>query len=283
MKTREKIRAWLTEKSVGEQILDSRPFVVYRSVQLNKAISGKAYPVKYDVLGNDLYNGTFTIEFILYEPYGYLLYKSYDGFDKDNAESYCGILPTSEMPAAITTSSRNFFMYNPGTEVCDTLIKIGGTVGSGGLTIQNETNGTKCKLLSLPSSGYLEIDSFHGSVVHVNGNTKTQDFQNHDEGFLKLEPSMLEKDMTIGITRNSNIASVFDYPVTNSLVGRYVNINNSWVKITGINSDGRLVLESSSSSTGSISTKLATINKITVTGTNISLSTFEIDYYPMIV
>lgn len=115
--------------------MDERPFVVYRSVQLNKAVLGRIYPVRYDNFGNDLYNGTFTIEFVLYEPYGYLRYKSYDGFDEDNASSYCGMLSSSEMPSAITTSSRNFNMYNPGTEICDTLIRIGGTVGSGGLTI----------------------------------------------------------------------------------------------------------------------------------------------------
>lgn len=94
---------------------------------------------------------------------------------------------------------------------------------------------------------------------------------------------MLDRDVTISTTRNSNVISMFDYPVTDSLVGKFVRIGSNWIKITGIDNNGRAVLESSPTSTGSINTKIAVINKISVTGINISLSVFEIDYYPMIV
>lgn len=282
IETREKIRAWLTEKSVGEQKQDERPFVVYRSVQLSKVVSGKMYATRYDAVGNNLYNGTLTVNFVIYEPYGYLLYKSYDNIDEDGAGAYCGILKTSEMPAAPTTSSRTFYLYNPGTETCDTLFNIGGTVGSSGLTISNETNGTKCKLLSLPSSGYLEIDSFHGAIAHVVGATKTLDFQNHDEGFLKLAPCELIKNVTMKTTSGSKVVTIYDYPVTAALIGKYIRLGSQWNKITAIN-NRNVTVENNASATENVTTKMGVLNKITVTGSNISLNKFEIDYYPMIV
>lgn len=199
------------------------------------------------------------MDFVLYEPYGYMLYKSYDNIDEDGAAAYCGILRTNDMPAAINTDSRNFFMYNPGTEMCDTVIRIGGTVGTGGLTITNATNNTKCKLLSLPANGYLEIDSFLGAIVHVNGNTRTLDFQNHDEGYLKLSPSMLIRDVNIQTTNNSPTVTVLDYPVTEALIGKYVQIGHFWRQIQAV--DGQtLTLSVNMTSTGGMNVKIATVN-----------------------
>lgn len=181
--TREKIRWWLDQKTMGELEFDERPFVVYRCVRPKKTVLGKIYTGQYGD-SQELYSGTFTVEFSCYEPYGYLKYKTYDTYDKDGAGMYCGMLEQSEMPAAPAVTDRSFLIYNPGTEVCDTLIRIGGTTGAGGLTIKNITNETQCKLSSLPQNGYLEIGSGAGSVIHVNGNTRTLDFQYHDSGYL---------------------------------------------------------------------------------------------------
>lgn len=220
---REKIRSWLTEDSLGELVLDERPFIIYRSVQLKKTIPGKLYTTQDLEYPHDVFSGTFTIEFSLYEPYGYLKYKYYTSIDEDLAGFYCGMLEKNEMPSVPSTSSRSFLMYNPGTETCETLIRIGGSVGSGGLTIMNQTNGTECKILSLPSSGYLEIDSFHGAIVHVNGESRTLNFEYHDEGYMNLAPYGRKlNDVVATTTSGSSTVTLDNCKVDKYLVGSYI-------------------------------------------------------------
>jgi len=74
-----------------------------------------------------------------------LQYKAYEDYDPEGASVYCGMLHNDEMPAEPTTGSRSFLLYNPGTETCETLIRIGGSAGTNGITIKNSTNDTECK------------------------------------------------------------------------------------------------------------------------------------------
>ena len=120
IETREKIRAWLNRNTAGMLIFDERPFEYY-IVHPTKIVPGKQYTQAGPWL-QDTISGTMTITFTAYWPFGYMKYKSYNGTDLDNASAYCGILPDSKMPAAPTTSSRDFLVYNCGTEVCDTEI-----------------------------------------------------------------------------------------------------------------------------------------------------------------
>jgi len=178
--------------------------VVYRSVQLKKAVAGKEYTHRYDEFPHDTYSGTFTIEFSIYDPYGYLKYNTYENYDYDGAGMYCGMLEKDEMPEDPSVNTRDFLIYNPGTETCETLIRIGGSAGEDGVTITNNTNGSECKLLSLPSSGYLEIDSFHGTVVHVEGDNRTLDFEYHDEGYLTLASYGKRTDEVMATTQSGS-------------------------------------------------------------------------------
>lgn len=165
--TREKIRAWLDRKTSGELIFDERPFVYYK-VRPGKTVDGKKYASRHAGMSQETYSGTFTVTFTAYEPFGFLKYKSYDGYDTDGAGIYTAMLETNEMPPAPTASSREFLLFNPGTEECGTILRIGGSAPSG-LVIRNTANGNECRLLSLPEQGYLEIDSTKGTVTHVNG------------------------------------------------------------------------------------------------------------------
>lgn len=104
---REKIRAWLDQKTSGELIFDDRPFVYY-NVRPTKTVTGKIYTTRHEGYSNDTYSGTFTVTFTAYEPFGFLKYKSYTNYDNDGAGLYCGILEQGEMPTAPTAASRSF-------------------------------------------------------------------------------------------------------------------------------------------------------------------------------
>lgn len=151
-------------------MFDEKPFVIYRNVTIRKTVSGTSYPSGDGLTHMPVFSGTFTIEFAAYDPYGYLAYKAYHDYDYDGARVYCGMIEENEMPAAPTTDSRSFLLYNCGTQACDTVLTIGGSAQ--GITIRNLTNGTKCVLNSLPANGYLEIDSAYGTIKHISGNTE---------------------------------------------------------------------------------------------------------------
>lgn len=131
IETRERIRQWLDRKVCGDLVFDDRPFVTYRNVCPAKTVQGQMYTEHLQGMPQDTYSGTFTVDFKLYEPFGYLNYNYYTGYDTESSALYSGMLEEMEMPAAPTTASRAFLMYNPGTEVCDTVITLAGTAANG--------------------------------------------------------------------------------------------------------------------------------------------------------
>ena len=116
--TREKIRKWLGRTTKGKLILDDMPFVYY-IVAPDSVVKGNIYNDN-----NGTYSGTFSVSFVAEDPFGYLMRKSNNGTEDDNAEDYCNLIDASKMPAAPTTLSRVFDVYNPGTESCGMRIKI---------------------------------------------------------------------------------------------------------------------------------------------------------------
>ena len=191
--TREKIRRWLGRNTSGTLKFDDKQFVYY-NVRPSAIVPGKIY-----LDTNESYSGTFTIKFMAEEPFGYLTRKS--GITSDHAEDYCGIVATASMPAAPTTSSRNFDVYNPGTEVCGLSIKLAGSC-SNPIRFFNERNKTRCAISSLPSNSlYLDINGDTGNIltylstpnVGVEGG-----FAYHDQGFIRLEPdNVVNNTMTV--------------------------------------------------------------------------------------
>lgn len=274
---REQIRHWIDRKTSGELVFDRKPFVYY-NVRPTKQDTGKVYVTRGATDQENLYSGTFTITFTAFEPFGYMTYKSFNTYDDDNASIFCGILDTSEMPATPTTSSRDFQIYNCGTEEADTTITIGGTAASG-LTITNGTNNTVCSQVSLPPTDYLVIDSAKGTVRY--GSSLA--FQYHNDGFIRLAPYLPDKrDIVVSYTSGSNYLSVLSEVADSTWVGRYVRINNEWVKIIYVNASGVVTLQKNMGASGIETTRLVTMNEISITGTNQSLSTLSFDYVPRI-
>ena len=198
-KQREDIRHWLHRDTSGTLMFDDLPFV-YWNVRPTKLIQGTKYNDT-----DDTYSGTFTVQFSAFEPFGFLTRKSNGPSDNDNATDYCGLIATANMPAAPTTASRSFQVYNPGTEKCGLTIRVSGTATKQ-IRFFNSTNKTQCMLRSLPSSNLvLDLDGKTGNVqVYVYGTTsKDNGFAYHDRGFIRLEPGM-NQIVIQEITSNGN-------------------------------------------------------------------------------
>ena len=94
---REALRRWLDRNTSGQLIFDRRPFVHY-DVRPTKVVQGKRWTSLAPGSDEELYNGTLTITFSAYQPYGILNYKEYTDFDTEGAALYCGMLEHSMMP-----------------------------------------------------------------------------------------------------------------------------------------------------------------------------------------
>ena len=279
---REAIRRWLDRGTFGKLFFDDRPFVAY-DVRPTKVVSGKRYAVYNSETGEELYSGTFTITFSAYFPYGYLNCKDYTSLDEEGIGQYCGIIKHSMMPTAPTTSSRAFQLYNCGTQTCSTVLRVGGTAATG-LTITNTTNQTSCTLSSLPSTGYLEIDSRYGSIKWIHGTDSDYAFNYHVNGFITLEPYIAcEDEIVVSYTSGSSSITMTSNKFDDRFIGKYIYIEGAWRRITGVSAGGAATVNFTPSNTGVQETKVVTMNDIVITGTDLALTTLEVDYFPIIV
>lgn len=232
MRDRERIRWWLSRDTSGYLIFDDRPFVKYK-VRPAGITNGQIYGTQGYGESTRLYSGTFTVSFTAYDPFGYLIYTSYDSNNGQDAIPYCNIISTSEMPDMPTTSSREFLIYNPGTEKCAVSFEIGGAAANG-MTITNATNGTKCVLKGLPTSGTLIINGETGVIT----NLSEYAFEFHDHGFVKLDPCLTLYDhMWATYSGGLKVVHVSRMTgISDGMIDKYIRIGNNWVRIIGVTS-----------------------------------------------
>ena len=279
---KERMLQWLDRKTEGDLIFDDRPFVKYH-VRPTKRIELRSYVHSGNVRGNDLYSGTFTIVFTAYDPLGEMMYRFYDGVDQDGAGNYCGILDKSEMPAAPSAESRDFIMYNCGTEQANTIIRIAGTAPNG-LTIRNRTNGQTCVIRALPpETGYLELDSRMGRVDMINHGVRTLAYEYHDRGYITLEPfGRMWDNVLVEYEAGNNEITIRNIVPTQELVGQYVYLSGEWIRIIAVLATGHVVITKRMENDGLENTHLARMNEIEITGDNVELTKLEVDYTPRI-
>ena len=147
----ENIYRWLYRGTRGRLIFDHKPYCYY-DVAVSKRIVITLYDYS-DESGGKLYSGTFTASFTCYEPFGMMFQTNYTTEPGSAALARTGMLPASMMPEAPSIASRSFLLYNPGTEVAHTIIRVAGDVGDG-MLIRNLTTGQRCRItlirISLP-------------------------------------------------------------------------------------------------------------------------------------
>lgn len=293
--TREKIRRWLGRTTHGKLIFDERPFVYYDVVP-SSVTPGELYDDD-----NGTNSGTFSVKFMAENPFGYLTRKSNAGAENDHAEDYCGMISTSAMPPAPTTSSTSFDVYNPGTESCGLSLVLAGTAQRT-FRFLNNRNQTSCIIRELPTNNMrLDLNGDTGMVKTYIGNASSNynnGFAYHDRGFVRLDPCEVFTNIGYnqsvnGTYRNIQLTNMsisedmiganiqFNTPATRS--ARVVSLDSSNnTLICALNGSGTL------QNTGTLT--LFTMNRITieelntnnawVTPTGLNLSYIHIDYQP---
>lgn len=274
---REAIRRWLGKDTHGRLIFDDRPFCYY-DVRPTKVVTGKEYSGTNACHADRLYSGTFTVTFTAYQPYGRMLLVAYDDDDM-GASDYSGILQEDLMPDSPTTSSRNFLLYNPGTMPCDLVIEIAGTAANG-LNIRNDTNGTECKLLGLPTGGdALKID---GSIGYMSvGNEMA--FEYHDIGYVALSSyGNIWRDVQASGTGSTVTLSGMN--TSPDMAGKYIRMDGEWIRINSVTSDTTLNVAKTFSGTVEEDHGIITgMNNIRIYGDGeITLTKLDISYTPTV-
>lgn len=291
---RQQIKQWLKRDTNGQLFFDNMPFV-YWIVHPAKIPVGKWY-----LDTAESHSGTVTITFNAYEPFGYLVRKyNSPSTPDDNAEDYCNLINSDEMPAAPTTTDTVFNVYNPGTEDCGLSIEVAGST-TNKFRFYNESNGTECVFGSLPTnSTHVRVDGETGYVGVGNGGASGNGYAYHDRGVIRLNPNTGRSDVPFtynGVTGTTYSFDLSGYPVDNSMIGATMEVeglNNTTFTVISTNKPNNRIYctrtgSGTPSSTGECSIK--TVNRIvvqeyvsnnwTTTRSTLSLSYIDIDYFP---
>ena len=280
MKTYELMIQWAGRNREGRLIFDERPFVYY-DVIVNRPSEGEVYRV----IENDsfLYSGKITLHFKAYDPYGKMMYIAYEEEDTDKASDHCGILPSSQMPPAISAKTGNYLVYNPGTETTDLIIRIAGSAPNG-MTITNNTTGEKCELIGVVADpNWIEVNSEEGSV-RIEPSTEGQfGFEFHNYGYIRLAPcTPFIPDITIKTIPDTDVIE-HDAPyLGDDVVGQYIRINGHWRKILEVQDETHLVIDHTTTLTRTHKTCIVTMNEITISGSKLALTKLELEYEPKV-
>ena len=290
--TREKIRRWLGRNTSGRLVFDDKPFVWW-DVRPGAIVSGELYN------DHDLYSGTFEIPFVAHKPFGYLTRKSNGAGDDDGAEDYCGLIATSLMPAAPTTSARNFMVYNPGTEAVGMTIRVSGTT-TRPICFLNKVNGTNCILTALPTGGLvLDINGETGKIIVYQSsspNAYDNGYAYHDRGMVVLEPNETQTDVAYTKSTTSGTTQTVIIDGIGNVGDRILFSNTSLEgEVISASADGTtLICTMTGSGTLPNSGKctVSSMNRIQileqnssgnwVTPTGLTISSIAIDYQPKI-
>ncbi len=84
-----------------------------------------------DAEGTRRHSGTFEAHFTAHEPFARMLGTSYAGSCCDTVLNETGILSAAMMPESPSVVDDFFLLYNPGTEMAHTVIRMAGEVGDG--------------------------------------------------------------------------------------------------------------------------------------------------------
>ena len=221
---RQAIKEWLRRDSGGALIFDDMPFVYWEVVPA--AIpAGNWY-----LDNNEQHSGTVTITFNAYKPFGFLLRKSNSNYNDDNAEDYCSLIATEDMPPEPTVNDTSFNVYNPGTEQCGLTIELAGTT-TNPIRFYNESNGTKCEFGSLPTNNLrvcINGDSGYVSTYAAGSSSTANGFAYHDRGVVRLSPNHGRSGVTFtspGMSGTLYVFTLNGYQVSNALVGAKVTVD----------------------------------------------------------
>lgn len=298
---REGIRRWLKRGTVGRLILDAMPFV-YFICYPDAVVQGKIYRDR-NCAGEERFSGTFNVTFRAASPFGYLIRKYNTVNTDDNSTDFCSMILNTQMPSAPTTLSRDFYVFNPGTERCGLTIELSGTAPVP-FRFFNEANGTYCELIALPPSGLnlaINGDTGYVKVRQPNATSYDNGFAYHEKGFIELEPDVGHNDIAyedaVKLTNSSYSLKLVEFPVSPDMIGARLTVGNITGTVTSISGNNNVVyVDFTYSTTISRTTGVCNIisqgnhiviqeknsNDSWVNATQLTLTSISVDYQPRV-
>lgn len=226
------------------------------------------------------YSGTFTATFTCYDPFGRMLKTALDTEPYESELSETGMLSAEMIPEAPTEDSSFFLLYNPGTEVGHSIIRLTGDVGEDGLLIRNLTTGQKCKVVNLKADSLLEgacleLDSEKCQTRIALGDETELAFPFHDEGYITLAPCLpFVRSITVSHTAGGNIVTS-DGAFASHMKGQYLYLDG-WKCIRQVTDANTAILSEAVNGIGATETPVVTMNEIEITGGE-GLTRFEVE------
>lgn len=275
--TREKIIRWLDRRTSGTLVFDERPYAEY-------FVHPTVAPEPKDYLQGDKYSGTFTLTLSAYNPFAKLTCLNIESDTTGKAILETGIIAQDKMPAPVATSSVDFFIYNPGTEVGHSYIKFAGATGSSDLIIRNAATNDVFVLkhgLTTGANEYYEAYSKTGRVTKTNQSGTVVDFAFHDLGYITFEPNMpIIRDAVVHTTSGSRTITSSGL-FTNDMVGKYIFIDGQWKYIGTVTNANTATVNTNNLTTGNVITDISNINYLTISKANDAvINTIEVVCIP---
>lgn len=272
-----RILAWFDRRTYGDLIFDDRPYVAYK-VRPSKEPVVKDYPARaYD---NSYRSGTLSVKLKCFTPTGRLIYTTSDSAPS-SASNEVDLLPSSVMPVYNKTTTA--LVYNPGTEYGHSVLTLSGAT-TGNITITNNTTGTTCTIngpITARNNEVYKIESKTGRCYWYNQGFGSYniDFAWHNNGYLKFAPNkILIDNIKVTTTKNSsNVTASASH--TTPIGGAYIYIDNTWKKIIAVNGN-TITISGTASSTGTVTTKVVTMNELAITGNSNINGSLSIDCVP---
>lgn len=263
---------WLDRRTSGYLIFDERPYARY-FVRPTKRIEPKNYGLGYGT--NRRYSGTLTITFTAYWPFAELIYTD-EGTAPMSEYDEVDLLPAAEMPSSDVHALTETLVYNPGTELGQSIIRFAGSTGSSDLVIRNVANGDECVLkagLTTATGEYLELNSKTGRVERVTTNGRVLDYIYHDKGYIHfVSDHISNNNLRISQTSGSRVLTSSG-AFTEDNLGEYIYIDSGWKYLGTYTSPSSMSMNVNASATKTTRTRIATMNRLTITkgsGANIT-------------
>lgn len=269
---------WLRRDCCGELLFDDRPYVIY-DVWPTKSIRPDVYMARSK--NGFLLSGKQTITLTAYNPFGKIVINTENGnIGFYDALIDTGILEGEKLPK-FSVDSRQFLVYNMGTEPAPAIIRLAGSIEDD-LVITNTTNGTVCRIIGqtdgvIPDDGWQEINGETGQVYMVLGDERRLSYEFHDQGYIKLEPcTPYKRDVLVSYEEGSRYVTCSMGQFNNVQVGQYIYIENEWKYIGRVVNSNTIEINVPTKTSGIDAADIVTMNYLTVEG-NATLDRFEIE------
>jgi|GEM_PF-2009646 len=289
---------WFDKDQFGELIFDDYPWMIWRA-RPTAMIEPETYvpadmPFSFETFAN---TRTFTVTLTAFTPFARAPGMALEDYHtilpsmRNLLLEETGFIASARMPvlnyAGFTSRADPILLYNPGDTRAPLKIKLAGNAGADGLYLFNRTTQQGCKFVHITQQEttavdvYVEADAEYGTFMAVSPLGREPAYFYHDSGYIWLEGGFpIERGLSASYTNGSRqIVAAAGF--NDGMIGKYVYLNNRWVRIEYLVSGTAAATNYTFPVTGMGTTDVVLMNEIIATsssGTNLTM--FEFSFSP---